>query len=134
MTISVLSLFRAIGSKLPQCSFIVFFSLNCTACSGGSDQTPNPPAPPGGKSITLSWTAPTQNEDGTTLNDIDHYRFYYGKSAGDYTSVATVPLTNCVATTCTYSLTGLDNVTYYLTVTAVDSNGEESDFATPVMK
>jgi hypothetical protein len=35
-------------------------------------------------SITLSWTAPTQNADGTPLTDLAGFRIYYGKSADDY--------------------------------------------------
>lgn len=34
-------------------------------------------------SASLSWTAPTQNEDGTPLTDLAGYRIYYGTSASD---------------------------------------------------
>ena len=33
-------------------------------------------------SITLSWTAPTENEDGSALTDLAAYKIYYGTSPG----------------------------------------------------
>ncbi len=35
-------------------------------------------------SVTLNWTAPTQNEDGTTLTDLDGYKIYWGTTPGSY--------------------------------------------------
>lgn len=144
MTTAVPLIRSIFAFRLPHLSFIAILSLSCAACGGGGggggSSSPPPPPPPGtGKSITLTWVAPTLNADGTTLSDIHHYNIYYGTSADDYTTlVEDVATSNCSAsggtTTCTYTITGLDEVTYYLTVTAVDSNGEESDFATQVSK
>ena len=36
-------------------------------------------------SLTLNWTPPTENEDGTPLNDLAGYKFYYGTTSGHYT-------------------------------------------------
>ena len=38
---------------------------------------------------TLSWTPPTENEDGTPLMDLAGYRVYWGQSPGTYEFVAT---------------------------------------------
>ena len=40
-------------------------------------------------SMTLSWTAPTENTDGSQLNDLAGYKLYYGTSAGNYTKSGT---------------------------------------------
>ena len=34
--------------------------------------------------MTLTWTAPTQNEDGTTLTDLDGYMIFWGTTPGVY--------------------------------------------------
>ena len=34
--------------------------------------------------ISLSWTAPTQNEDGSPLTDLAGYKIYYGQASGQY--------------------------------------------------
>ncbi|MDH3432879.1 MAG: putative Ig domain-containing protein, partial [Gammaproteobacteria bacterium] len=35
-------------------------------------------------SVTLSWIAPTQNEDGTALTDLAGYKIYWGTTSGSY--------------------------------------------------
>ena len=42
-------------------------------------------------SATLSWTPPTQNEDGSPLNDLKGYKIQYGKSASNLDSVLDIP-------------------------------------------
>lgn len=37
--------------------------------------------------VTLSWTAPTQNADGTALTNLAGYKVYYGRSAGALSTV-----------------------------------------------
>ena len=34
---------------------------------------------------TLSWVAPSTNEDGTPLTDLAGYKIYYGTASGNYT-------------------------------------------------
>jgi hypothetical protein len=41
-------------------------------------------------SVTLSWTPPTENEDGTALTDLDGYRIYWGTTAGIYPNSVTI--------------------------------------------
>jgi hypothetical protein len=41
-------------------------------------------------STTLSWTAPTQNDDGSTLTDLAGYRIYWGTTSGSYPNSATI--------------------------------------------
>ncbi|HKR37235.1 MAG TPA: putative Ig domain-containing protein [Steroidobacteraceae bacterium] len=71
---------------------------------------------------TLSWTAPTENTDGTTLANLAGYRIRYGTSAGSLTS--TIVIDNASVTT--YVVEDLAPATWYFAVTAVSSTGAES--------
>jgi hypothetical protein len=68
--------------------------------------------------------APTTNVDDTPLTDLDGYRLYYGLSSGEYTE------SEDVSQQTTSMLSGLEGGrTYYVSVTAYDSSGNESDYA-----
>ena len=81
-------------------------------------------------SITLSWTAPTENEDGTPLTDLVVYKFYYGTSPGNYSNQIRV---NSPGIT-TYVLENLSPATYYVVATAINSSGVESRFSNEASK
>src|SRR5256886_556837 len=100
-------------------------------------------AAPGGAGILdVSWIAPTTNSDGSPMTDLASYRVYYGASnAGasnppcpgpsffQVASSTPSPPSNQVVT---FRLTGLSSGTlYYVSVTAVDTSGNESACATP---
>ncbi len=70
---------------------------------------------------TLTWTAPTTNEDGSPLTDLAGYRIYYGRTPPVYTNVID---TKSLATS--YTFTGLSNGPWYFAVTAYNSAGIES--------
>jgi len=71
---------------------------------------------------TLSWTAPTQNTDGSTLSNLSGYRIRYGTSASALTQ--TIVIDNASVTT--YVVENLSPATWYFAVTAVTSQGAES--------
>ena len=71
---------------------------------------------------TLSWTAPTENTDGSTLSNLAGYRIRYGTSAGALTQ--TIVIDNASVTT--YVVEDLSPATWYFAVTAVNSQGAES--------
>jgi hypothetical protein len=71
----------------------------------------------------LSWTAPTTNDDGTALTDLTGFKVYYGTSSGNYG----VPID--VGNQISYTVNGLGSGTYYFSVTAYNSSGNESTFA-----
>lgn len=73
-------------------------------------------------SATLSWTAPTENEDGTTLTNLAGYRIAYGTSASALTQ--TVQVTNPGLTT--YVIDDLAQGTWYFAMRAYTSAGLES--------
>jgi len=77
-----------------------------------------PASTPG--SATLSWAAPTQNTDGSSLTDLAGYRVYYGTSADALTQVIDV------SNVTTYVVNGLSSGTYYFAVAAYSTAGTES--------
>lgn len=78
-------------------------------------------------SVTLSWTAPTQNEDGSALADLAGYRIYWGTSPGSYTDSVTI---NNPGVT-TYVIENLAPATYEFVATAFNTDGVESAFSSP---
>lgn len=104
---------------------LLFPIVNLTGC-GGSDVT-------GGydsifyndavKPVSLAWDAPSTNEDGSSLNDLAGYIVYYGLSSRNYTaSVDVSTFTSC-------EISQLSPNTYYFTVSAYDTSGNESDYS-----
>ena len=68
-------------------------------------------------SVSLSWTAPTLNEDGTALTDLAGYKIHYGTSSGNYTVEIPVDLG-----TTTLMVDNLTPDTYYFAATAINSS------------
>lgn len=84
----------------------------------------------GSASLTLSWTPPTQNEDGSALTDLAGYYIYYGNEAGDYPN--RVEIANPGIST--FVVEGLTADTYYLVATAYNADGVESRRSNEVTK
>jgi len=92
------------------------------------------PKPPSGLTVSdptqttlnLSWTAPTENTNGSPLTDLAGYNVYRGTaSGGPYAKVNTD-----LVTTTSFQDTGLtQGRTYYYVVTAVNEEGLESDYS-----
>lgn len=76
-------------------------------------------------SVSLSWTAPTQNEDGTALVDLAGFKIYYGTSPGNYTNQ--IRIDNASITT--YMVDNLTPGTYFFSATAFNVSGIESRFS-----
>jgi hypothetical protein len=77
--------------------------------------------------VTLSWKAPTTNEDGTTLTDLAGYNLYYGQKSRNYDVVIDV------GSSTSSIISGLEpGQIYYFAVTAYDWSGNESDFSSEV--
>ncbi len=73
-------------------------------------------------SATLTWTAPTENDDGSTLTNLAGYRIAYGTSATALTQ--TVQVANAGLTT--YVIDNLAQGTWYFAMRAYTSAGLES--------
>jgi hypothetical protein len=81
------------------------------------------------RSAALSWTAPTQNVDGSALTNLAGYKVYWGTSSRTYSSSASVS----GAGTTTFT-TDLAPGTWYFAVSALDSTGAESAKTNEVSK
>jgi hypothetical protein len=81
-------------------------------------------------SVTVSWTPPTLNEDGSTLNDLAAYKFYYGTSSGTYTKEVRVDIPGLSS----FVIENLTPATYYIVATAINSNEVESAFSNETTK
>lgn len=79
---------------------------------------------------SLSWSAPTQNTDGTSLTTLAGYRIYYGTSATALTQM--VQLNS--AGVSSYVLDNLSPATYYFAIRAYTSSGAESANSNVVQK
>ena len=79
----------------------------------------------GTSSVTLNWTAPTENEDGSALTDLAGYTVYYGTESGNYSEQ--IQIQNPSITT--FVVEGLTPNTYYFAATSRNAQGVESRFS-----
>lgn len=87
------------------------FSITVTAAATGA--------------VTLTWTPPTMNTDGTILTDLIAYKFYYGLSEGNYPNEIRVDNPGLSS----YVIDNLAPNTYYFVTSVVNSSEVESDFS-----
>jgi Fibronectin type III domain len=81
--------------------------------------------PPANGTATLSWTAPTDNSNGSPITGLAGYNIYYGTDPSNLTKSIDV----AGATTTTYTVTGLTAGTYYFAVAAYNSEGVDSSLS-----
>ena len=81
-------------------------------------------------SVTLSWTAPTENEDGSTLTDLDGYKIYWGTTPGSYPESVTIDNESIT----TYVVENIAPGTYEFVATSFNQSGVESRYSSPVTK
>ncbi len=81
-------------------------------------------------STTLSWTAPTENENNEPLTDLAGYNIHCWAGAGQFTITIHV---DDPATT-SHVIENLSPGTYYCAVSAVNKNGRESALSNMVAK
>ena len=79
----------------------------------------------GDLSTTLSWTAPTENEDGSILMDLAGYKIYWGTTPGVYTNSVTIDNPGLT----TYVVDNLSPGTYEFVATAFNTSGIESRYS-----
>src|SRR5438552_15709445 len=71
--------------------------------------------------VALSWSSNTEP-------DLAGYKVYYGAASHGYGNPVVIGLQT------SYTVTGLSNGTYYFSVTAYDTSGNESGFSNEVSK
>jgi hypothetical protein len=84
-------------------------------------------------SITVSWTPPTLNEDGSALalTELAEYKLYYGTSSGNHDNDKWVSVGTGLTT---YVIENLTPATYFIVATAINSDGVESGFSNEATK
>lgn len=81
--------------------------------------------------VTLTWTPPTENVDGTPYTDGDGFYIKYGNTdGGPYPTV----IRSEESTDTSWVVTGLSEGTYYFVVTAYNEQEVESDNSNQAMK
>ncbi|MCL7972911.1 MAG: fibronectin type III domain-containing protein [marine benthic group bacterium] len=108
------------------CSLAIVSATSC-APDGSGD---GPPTHPTDRySVTLEWDAPTTDAVGRPLEDLAGYQLYYTPDppadAGDSRMVV-------VGDTTRFTVTGLEAGDYLFAVTALDADGNESEFSEPL--
>jgi hypothetical protein len=89
-------------------------------------------------SLDATWVAPTVNADGTPLVDLAGYRLYLGTAmpscpGPSFHSLPSATAAPSAGQTVAYRIASLvAGATYFTTITAVDSAGNESQCTTPV--
>ena len=79
-------------------------------------------------SVSVSWTPPTQNTDGTALTNLAGYKLYWGQQPSNYTSSIAIMNPGLTA----YVVENLASGTYYFAATAINASGVESDLSSGV--
>ncbi len=81
-------------------------------------------------SVTLSWNAPTQNEDGSALVDLAGYEIHYGTETGRYDK--TIRISSPGVTT--YVVENLVPNTYFFAATSFNSSGVSSSYSSEAIR
>jgi hypothetical protein len=81
-------------------------------------------------SVTLDWTPPTENEDGTQLMDLAGYRLYWSRDGGAYG----IPVNIDNPSVTRYVVDNLTPGTYEFVATSLNDAGVESRFSNAVTK
>ena len=87
-------------------------------------------APPATGTVTLSWTPPTTNSDGTPLVDLAGYRIVYGTASRAYTQSLAIGAPSVSSA----MIEGLAQGTWFFAVKAYTASGVESDLSNEASK
>ena len=86
--------------------------------------------PKGDSTALVSWTAPTENTDSSTLTDLAGFKIYYGTFPGEYDNSITIDNVGMSS----YMVEDLDASDWFFVMTAVNESGIESDYSDEVSK
>jgi len=94
---------------------------------GTSASSSSSAATPATKSITLSWSPPTRNSDGTSLTNLAGYTLHYGTASQDYTG--SIEITNATQTSYTVSDSNFPPGKYYFAISAYNQQQVSSSLS-----
>jgi hypothetical protein len=122
-----------VSTRIARLAQLALAMLICTALgachapnsTGASSATSQ--ADPSVKSITLSWSPPTQNSNGTALTNLAGYTLHYGTTSEDYTG--SIEITNPAATSYVVSDSDFPPGTYYFAISAYNAQQVSSSFS-----
>jgi hypothetical protein len=103
------------------------YTLTCASATGGLVAMTSILVTEGG--TTLTWQAPRENTDGTPLTDLAAYRIYVGTVSRQYDQQ--VQLGNPTATS---HFVELQRGEYFVAMTALDAEGNESAYSNEIVK
>lgn len=83
---------------------------------------------------TLRWQAPTQNVDGTPLEDLCCYKIYWGEQSRNYTQELDVPDGTSTNRSFSFPLNSEGQTNWYFAMTALDDDGNESAYSNEILK
>lgn len=95
---------------------------NPTSPSPPTTSTPLPTPPPASFDISLTWTPPSQNTDGSPLTNLAGYRIFYGTSPNTMSTEIDYP--NPAGNG--YMISSVPAGTYYLAIAAYNTNHVQS--------
>ncbi len=91
--------------------------------SGGSVSDASSLSSSTADSVTLSWSAPTENTNGSALTNLTGYIIYYGTSASAMTQTIDINTVGML----TYVVDNLSAGTWYFQIVAVNAAGVQSN-------
>ena len=94
-------------------------SSGASSSSGGSSSGSSSSST---DSVTLSWSAPTDNTNGTALTNLAGYNIYYGTNSTDLSQKVSLTTVGLL----TYVVTNLNSGTWFFYITSVNTAGTES--------
>ncbi|MDF1880442.1 fibronectin type III domain-containing protein [Sulfurimonas sp. MAG313] len=99
------------------------------SCGSSSEEETSVPVKVG--SLRLSWSAPVQNTDNSTLDNLAGYKIYYGENENNLSESIDVTTASLES----YVINNLKaNTKYYFSVTAINTNKIESSYSNIVSK
>jgi hypothetical protein len=78
--------------------------------------------------VTIAWTPPTENTNGSVLTNLAGYHLYYGTTQSNLTKVVDITNPGLAA----YVVSDLSSGTWYFALTSVNSAGVESARSTVI--
>ena len=99
-----------------------------SAATGSGSTTSDPSVTAKANTVTIAWTPPTENTNGTPLTNLAGYDIHYGTASGKLTHKISVSNPGIA----TYVVSNLSAGKYFFAVAAVNSAGTESPLSSQV--